>query len=247
MGLGGTGDKFFADMRHNVRITRWHLRHLEIASVTSAELVLAAQTMLTNATRAAAELGCWAGDVLPVTEADRTDALAAGRAARAADRRGDQTAALHGRVRALAANPWDGAAHADLLIAAARMDSSSIRARPPETRTVGVLAFADELLSAPELLEAYAAAVSDADDVTLVIHAPANDVEAATSALGELAERAGLAGPHAADLLLVASGDEAELLAAPIRFVYSRRRPPAAYQSLTRLDEHGLAALSAAA
>ena len=195
MGLGGTGDKFFADMRHNVRITRWHLRHLEIASVTSAELVLAAQTMLTNATRAAAELGCWAGDVLPVTAADRTDALAAGRAARAADRSGDQTAALHGRVRALAANPWDGAAHADLLIAAARVDTASIRARPPETRTVGVLAFADELLSAPELLEAYAAAVSDADDVTLVIHAPSSEAEAATSALGALAERAGLDGP----------------------------------------------------
>jgi hypothetical protein len=45
----------------------------------------------------------------------------------------------------------------------------------------------------------------------------------------------------------VASGDDAELLAAPIRFVYSRRRPPAAFQSLARLDEHGLAVLATAA
>ena len=247
MGLGGTGNKFFADMRHNVRITRWHLRHLDVSSVSAAELVLAAQSMLTSATRAAAELGCWAGDVLPVTDADRDASEHAGRAARAADRAGDQSAALLSRVRALAANPWDGAAHADLMIAAARMDPSAIRARPPETRTVGVLAFADELLAAPELLEAYAAAVSDADDVTLVIHASASEAESATTALGELAERSGLGGSDAADMLLITSGDEAELLAAPIRFVYSRRRPPAAYQSLTRLDEHGLAVLSAAA
>jgi hypothetical protein len=152
---------------------------------------------------------------------------------------------LLARVRALAADPWDGAAHADLLIAAARMEPSAIRARPPETRTVGVLAFADELLAAPELLEAYAAAVSDADDVTLVIQAA--DLEAATTSLGALAERAGLASADAADLLLVSAADEAALLAAPIRFVYSRRRPPAAFGSLARLDEHGLGALARAA
>jgi hypothetical protein len=171
--------------------------------------------------------------------------LRAGRAARAADRAGDQPAALLARVRALAADPWDGAAHADLMIAAARMDPSSIRARPPETRTVGVLAFADELLAEPGLLEAYGRAVSDADDVTLVIQAA--DVSAATAELGALAERAGLSTADAADLLLVSAEDEACLLAAPIRFVYSRRRPPAAFGSLTRLDEHGLGTLTRAA
>ena len=245
MGLGGTGSKFFADMRHNVRITRWHLGNLDLASVSPGELVLAAQSMLADATRAAAELGCWAGDVLPVTDADRDASLRAGRAARAADRAGDQPAALLARVRALAADPWDGAAHADLMIAAARMDPSSIRARPPETRTVGVLAFADELLAEPGLLEAYGRAVSDADDVTLVIQAA--DVPAATAELGALAERAGLSTADAADLLLVSAEDEDCLLAAPIRFVYSRRRPPAAFGSLTRLDEHGLGTLTRAA
>ena len=94
MGLGGTGSKFYADMRHNVRITRWHLRTLDLSSVSAPEIVLAAQTMLTSATRAAAELGCWAGDVLPVTAADRHDARDAGRAARAADQAGDQAAAV---------------------------------------------------------------------------------------------------------------------------------------------------------
>jgi hypothetical protein len=108
-----------------------------------------------------------------------------------------------------------------------------------------VLAFADELLAAPELLEAYAAAVSEADDVTLVIQAA--DLEAATTSLGALAERTGLAAAGAADLLLVSAADEDALLAAPIRFVYSRRRPPAAFGSLARLDEHGLATLSSAA
>ena len=123
MGLGGTGNKFYADMRHNVRITRWHLRHLDVSGVAPGELVLAAQSMLTQATRAAAELGCWAADVLPVTDGDRSDAVHATRAARAADRAGDQAAALLARVRALAADPWDGAAHADLMIAATRMGS----------------------------------------------------------------------------------------------------------------------------
>ncbi len=36
MGLGGTGSKFYADMRHNVRITRWHLRTLDLSSVRGA-------------------------------------------------------------------------------------------------------------------------------------------------------------------------------------------------------------------
>jgi hypothetical protein len=247
MGLGGTGSKFFADMRHNVRITRWMLRRLELSQVAPGELVAAAQAMLGNATRSAAELGCWARDVLPVTDADRTAAREASHAARLADRDGDQPAALVARLRALAADPWDGAAHADLLIAAARTDVAQRRARAPETRSVGVLAFADELVAAPELLAAYASAVCDADDVTLVIHAPATEAAAASEALAALAERVGLAGKDAADLLLVASGDEAELLAAPIRFVYSRRRPPAAFQSLARLDEHGLAVLATAA
>jgi hypothetical protein len=247
MGLGGTGEKFYADMRHNVRITRWHLRHLDVSGVAPGELVLAAQSMLTQATRAAAELGCWAADVLPVTDADRDEAREATRAARAADRARDQPAALDARVRALAANPWDGAAHADLMISATRMDPASMPARAPETRTVGVLAFAEELLAEPALLEAYAAAVSDADDVTLVIHTPVDDAAAVTEALAALVARSGLDGADGADLLLVSSGDDAGLLAAPIRFVYSRRRPPAAFGSLARLDERGLAALAQAA
>jgi hypothetical protein len=247
MSLGGTGSKFFSDMRHNVRITRWHLRNLELASVAPAELVGAAQSMLTYATRAAVELGCWAADVLPVTGADRDAAAEAARAAHAADRMGEYAGALVARVRALAADPWDGAAQADLMIAATRADRGSGQARSPETRTVGVLAFADELLAAPELLEAYAAAIGDADDVTLLIHAPAAEAETAAAGLAALAERSGLGGSGSADMLLVATGDEDELLAAPIRFVYSRRRPPAAFQSLVRLDEHGLAVLARAA
>ncbi len=182
-----------------------------------------------------------------MTAADRDDAREAGRAARAADQAGDQAAAVVARARALGADPWDGAAHADLMIAAARMQPAGLRAKPPRSRTVGVLAFADELIASPELLVAYAAAVSDADDVTLLIHAPASEAASAAAELGELAARTGLDDPGAPDLLLVASGDEAQLLAAPIRFVYSRRRPPAAYGSLARLDERGLATLRTAA
>jgi hypothetical protein len=231
-------------MRHNVRITRWMLRHLDVSAVGAGDLVAAAQAMLGNATRAAAELGCWSADVLPVTEADRAVAAAATRKAREADRAGELVAALIARTRALAADPWDGAAHADLMIAATRTAPGQLRARPPATRAVGVLAFADELLAAPELLDAYAGAVTAADDLTLVIRAASHGLDETTAALGELVERAGLTDDDAADLLLIPAGDEASLLAAPIRFVYSRRVAPAAYRSLTRFDEHGLAALS---
>ena len=226
MGLGGTGSKFFADMRHNVRITRWHLRHLDLSSVAPAELVLAAQSMLTNATRAAAELGCWAGDVLPVTAADRAAARTAGRAARAADRAGDQAAALLARVRALAADPWDGAAHADLMIAAARMDSAGdpcAPARDAHRRRARLRRRAARGARAARGLRGRRQRRRRRDARDPRARERGASRRPARSASSPSAPAS--AASDAADMLLVASGDEAELLAAPIRFVYSRRRP----------------------
>ncbi len=246
MGLGGTGAKFFVDMRHNVRIIRWMLRQLDLASVSASDLVTAAQIMLGNATRAAVELGGWAADVLPVCGADRDAAGDARAVALEADRSGDARAALEARVRALAADPWDGAAHADLVIAGARAERGPGDVRAPETRGAAVLAFADELAATPELLAAYAGALSDADDVTLIVRAGAADAEQAAATLGAQAEATGLTAPGGADVLLLPCDDDGPLLAAPVRAVYSRRRPSAAFASLPRFDDTSVRALAEA-
>ena len=149
----------------------------------------------------------------------------ASRAARLADRDGDQVAALVARVRALAADPWDGSAHADLLIAAARTGPCTAPGAPAgdaQRRRAGLRRRAAGGARA-------ARGLRRGRQRRRRRHA--RDPCAGDRCRGDRrgprrARRAGrAAAADAADLLLVASGDEAELLAAPIRFVYSRRRP----------------------
>ena len=48
MGLGGTGRKFFSDMRNNVRIQRWMLATLDVADEPVEDLAAATKTMLSS-------------------------------------------------------------------------------------------------------------------------------------------------------------------------------------------------------
>lgn len=244
MGHGRGPQKFFADMRNNVRIQRWMLRHLDLSSVSVEELHAVCEIMLSNAARAASELGCWPGDVLPVDPADREQAAAHRTAARDADEEGRATDAVAGFARALAADPFDGAARAELIAAALRAQRGGPRRRPPATRRAAVLAFADELVGAPELLAAYGAAVGDGDDVTLLVHTTTADAPAHAEALGRLVADAGLDGPAAADLLLCPDDTDDALLAAPVRAVYTRGRKPSVFASVPRIDDGSLDRLS---
>jgi hypothetical protein len=245
MGNGRGPQKFFNDMRNNVRIQRWMLRHLDLASVSIDELHQVVETMAFNAARAASELGCWPGDVLPVDPADREEAAARRAGARAADEAGRGHEAVIGFAQAFAADPFDGAARAELVAAALRAQKGGARVAPPATRRAAVLAFAGELVEEPALLSAYAQAVSDGDDVTLLVHTTTADAAAHADALGRLVAEAGLDAPGAADLLLCPDDTDDALLAAPVRAVYTRGRKPSVFASVPRVDDGTLDRLPA--
>jgi hypothetical protein len=114
----------------------------------------------------------------------------------------------------------------------------------PDTRAAAVVAFADELLESPELLSAYAGAVNGDTPVTLVIHAPPARAGELGTALGDAVAAAGLEDPDAADLLLHPCDSVEDLLAAPVRAVYTRRAKPAALTTLPRLDDTSIARLA---
>jgi hypothetical protein len=243
MGLGGGERKFFSDMRNNVRIQRWMLGNLDTGCEPAEELAAAAEQMVNRAARAALELDVRPTQILPVTDEQRTASHELALAARADFDAGRLDIAAREYVRALALDPWNGGARADLAVALARRERQPVGI---ETRGAAIIAFADELVAAPELLAAYAGVVAADADVTLVIHAPAEDAPALAGALGELAATLGTDSP---DLLLFPSADVADVLAAPVRAVYSRRAKPGALATLPRIDDTSverLAALAAA-
>jgi len=249
MGLGGTGVKFFSDMRNNARIQRWMLCHLDTSAAPLGELLRAHETMRANASRASLELQTLPSELLGVEPAERTRAaeLAAGAAQAIAC--GDGEEACRTWLSALAIDPWNGSALADLAVALARLERAHSSPpgtglpAAPATRASAIVAFADELIERPEMLVAYAGAVDGSTDATLLIHAPAGEAEAAAEGLQQALAGAGLDGPDAADLLLYPCDDVAQLLAAPVRAVYSRRAKPGALATLPLLDDTGLARL----
>jgi hypothetical protein len=102
-----------------------------------------------------------------------------------------------------------------------------------------VLAFADELLSDPSLLAAWAAAFCGEDEITLVIHAPGWSSDDAGSKLGPLVADAGLDGDDAADLLALAVPASAQTdarLAAGAQAILTRRTHAAPFDALPTVD-----------
>ncbi|MEA2404316.1 MAG: hypothetical protein QOE08_963, partial [Thermoleophilaceae bacterium] len=101
-------------------------------------------------------------------------------------------------------------------------------------------AFAGELIDDPSLLRAWGDCFSDADDVTLVIHAPDWSEDEVAAKVGAAVAEAGLDGDGAPDLLAwtqpLAGGADA---------VLSRDEPPAPFADLPRVDDGSVAKLSA--
>ena len=98
---------------------------------------------------------------------------------------------------------------------------------PAAARSVAILAFSDELVADPALLGAYGAAISGADDVTLVIVTP--DPEPLVRAV----ESAGLNGDGTPDMIAVSEPP------AGVAAVFSRRE----HDGLPRYDETTMGAL----
>jgi hypothetical protein len=130
-------------------------------------------------------------------------------------------------VNALALDPWNAAAQAALTAVL----------NPPRlegVRSFAVLAFADELAAAPEMLHAYAGCFSGSDDATLVV--AGEDFSGLAAALAD----AGLDGEDGPDLLAVAPSDG---LAGAVRAVYSRRPQEGLLASVPRVDDGRVAVL----
>ena len=130
-------------------------------------------------------------------------------------------------VNALALDPWNAAAQAALTAVL----------NPPRlegVRSFAVLAFADELAAAPEMLHAYAGCFSGSDYATLVV--AGEDFSGLAAALAD----AGLDGEDGPDLLAVAPSDG---LAGAVRAVYSRRPQEGMLASVPRVDDGRVAVL----
>lgn len=107
------------------------------------------------------------------------------------------------------------------------------------TRTLAVLAFADELVADPMALAAYAAAFREGDDATLVIYAPDRTQAQLVPALLQVLEAAGVPADAGPDILALAApaGEAAErALADRVCAVYSRRPAAGAFGTLPRYD-----------
>lgn len=83
-------------------------------------------------------------------------------------------------------------------------DGSRVRAALPGARGQAVLAWAQELVDEPSLLDSWAETFDGSDDVTLVIYAPDRTPDEIERQIVPLVARAGLDGDDAADLLALA-------------------------------------------
>lgn len=119
------------------------------------------------------------------------------------------------------------AGDADGARGAASLERAAARAGLEQARSVAVLAFSDELVADPALLEAYGAAIAGADDMTLVI------VTSDPEPLVEAVAAAGLDGADAADLIAVSAPPPG------VSALLSRRE----HGGLPRYDETSVAGL----
>jgi hypothetical protein len=134
-----------------------------------------------------------------------------------------------GLVAALALDPWNTDAQG--LLGAALAPPPALEG----VRSFAVLAYADELAGAPEMLIAYGCVFNATSDVTLVV------VGSQFDALAAALDRVGLAGDDGPDLLAVEPSDG---LARAVNAVYSRESQSGALAAVPRVDEGRVALLS---
>ncbi len=243
--LGATGDGLVDAVARDIPWQRWMLGNLDISNVAVEELQTAVEILISNTRGVAGNRGRRATDLLPVSSAEvaESDRLAA----RAGElfERGMFGSAARTWVRAVGANPFNGAARADLaacVVAAARYGASRLTAERIhlDARGFRIAAFADELAASPDLLAAYGRVFTAADDVTLVVYAPEETAADAAEQIGAVAEQAGLARDSAPDLLLHPCDRPDDLLGAGVESIYTRRDLPPTWAAVARLDDADL-------
>jgi glycosyltransferase involved in cell wall biosynthesis len=232
MGLGGTGLKFFEDMRNNVRIQRWMLLTLALNGESLTELRAVTVKMRGDADLAAYRLGVDVAEILPVSDGDREAAADEVRLASALIAAGETGEAGTALVRAAAHDPWDLQIAATLESCANAVTTGRVDI---PTRGAAILAFAEEIVAHPEMLDEYGSVVTGEEDVTLLLWAAFETAEL-VEAVSELVSACGMGSDAAADILLHCSPNLAHTLSAPVVALYTRNTLPRALARLPRID-----------
>jgi glycosyltransferase involved in cell wall biosynthesis len=220
MNLGAKGDKLAGLLRTELVFRRTLLSELEPGLVTVPEL-MGGWAALNGCVSGLAQLtGESIEALIQVTDEQRARSRAL--------LQGDPD--TFGLVNALALDPWNTEAQAML---------TQALAPPPDldgVRSFATLAFARELVAAPEMLTAYAGCISGADQATLVVAGTGDEIEA----LGVALDAAGLADENGPDMLAV---EPSHGLARAVRAVYSREPQQGALARLPRVDDGRVALL----
>jgi glycosyl transferase family 2 len=153
---------------------------------------------------------------VPLLESSAAEREQGARHAAVAERatlEGDLRLALRERISALACNPLDSVSRQWVhdLAWLARPDKYQPLQGDPliDARRFVTLAYAEELVSEPQLLSAYASVIRDDDDATLAVAAVGLGNERAVGAIMAAADRVGLNPGELPDVLLVTQGGPA--------------------------------------
>jgi hypothetical protein len=147
------------------------------------------------------------------TDAERAEGARHAAAAEQATLDGDLVGALRERISALACDPLDSVSRQWVhdLAWLAKPDTHQVLQSDPlaDARRFVTLAYAEELVSEPQLLSAYASVIGEDDDATLAVAAVGLGDERAVGAIMAAADRAGLNPSALPDVLLVTQGGPA--------------------------------------
>jgi glycosyltransferase involved in cell wall biosynthesis len=218
MNLGAKGDKMAGLLRTELTFRRSLLAELSPGVVTVPELMSGWTALNGTVSMLAGLTGESLEDLILVSDEERQHSLELVHAGPPEPFR---------LVNALALDPWNAAAQAAL----------SAVLNPPRlegVRSFATLAFADELVAAPEMLTAYAGCFSGSDDATLVVAGERFEP------LADALDAAGLSGEDGPDLLAV---EPSEGLAGAVRAVYSREPQTGALATVPRVDDTRVAVL----
>jgi hypothetical protein len=115
-------------------------------------------------------------------------------------------------------------------------------------RSFVALAFAEEVIAAPDLLAAWGSAFDGSEDATLAIHTGNTPVEQLVARLEGAVAEAGLSGDDAPDIVIVQGGEEIDTaVAGSTDAVLTAREPQGIFQAPPHFDASMLAALRALA
>jgi hypothetical protein len=147
------------------------------------------------------------------TDAERAQGARHAVAAERATLDGDLVEALRERISALACNPLDSLSRQWVQDLAWLSNPDKYRPLQEDplvdARRFVTLAYAEELISEPQLLSAYASAIGEEDDATLAVAAVGLSNERAVGAIMAAADRVGLNPADLPDVLLITQGGPA--------------------------------------